>query len=122
MFNVEDESESQHDRIMHNTYLPNIDPQYKNVAVIHSVPVPWVTRPADGELTLGLDIQPEKVGEQTIAKIIRLNPESQAEVLLGDIIVKVNDEILASNEGTYCPERVSTKYCRQSRAVQRPAF
>jgi hypothetical protein len=103
MFNVKDESESQHDRIMHNTYLPNIDPQYKYVAVIHSVPVPWVTRPVDGELTLGLDIQPEKLGKQTIAKIIRVKPESRAKVLVGNIIVKVNDEILASNKATLLP-------------------
>lgn len=86
LFNVGDESERRHNDIMHDSYLPHVDPQHNYVSVIHDVPVPWVTRPEDGKDSMGLNFRVETAtdndGERRdVAKVVTVKPESRAKIL-----------------------------------------
>lgn len=96
VFSVTDGKE-EHEKIMHNVYLPEMDPLHSYESVVHSVPAPWVHNESSGKLTLGLDVRREKSGRQ--AAVVAIKPESRAKVLAGDIIVGVSGTPLASDEG-----------------------
>jgi hypothetical protein len=89
----------------HKTCLPDADPLFSFSSIIHSVPVPWQrSNPDATSRTLGLLINcvPKTQPGNFRAEIdlIPLNSSATTNVLVGDVIIKVNGVTFASNDGT----------------------
>jgi hypothetical protein len=98
--------EEWHANNAHKTYLPDTDPLFSFSSIIHSVPVPWqrTNQDATSARSTGLKIksvrktQPENFHAEI--SFIPLNSSANTNVIVGDVIIKVNGVTVASNDGT----------------------
>lgn len=96
IFSERDEAEN--DKNMYTVYLPAQDPLFGYASIVKSVPVPWVQSTEDeNQVTLGVDMK--VVGDPGKVTVVGMKPQSRGEVCVGDVILKLNNVTIASEDG-----------------------
>ena len=92
--------EEHHSKNMHTRHLPPQDTAFSHVSKIHSIPTAFIHNDSEGSRSLGLYLQLQG----GLAMVNEPMPKHRSKLMVGDVVLKIGDTVIANDDGTLVPE------------------
>jgi len=98
--------EDTHHKNFHIDHVPNKDPCFSHTTKIHSVPTAWVTDGLTSNSRLGINLKYkiDRATGEKCAEVLSKTNLSKSKLIVGDIIVKIANTVIASDDGVLLPQ------------------